>query len=192
MKLILSDLFFRNKHVKDMQYLSVISIATAAGLIGLAANFSQFNNDAANEAGKEKWYTWEEAVELNKTHPKKIMVDVYTDWCGWCKRMDQGAFQNPEVQKYIRENFYPVKLNAEQREQILFGKDTFNFVETGKGRGVNSLAFALLDGKMSYPTIVYLDPNFRRIMVSPGYKESTDLLNELKFTQEEGWKKNKK
>jgi len=34
------------------------------------------------------WYSWEEAVEANKEEPRKFFVDVYTDWCGWCKRMD--------------------------------------------------------------------------------------------------------
>ena len=67
-----------------------------------------------------KWYTWEEAVALNKTKPKKIVVDVFTNWCGWCKKMDKGAFSDPAVAAYIAANFYPVKLNAEQREEINF------------------------------------------------------------------------
>lgn len=168
-----------------MRYLTVIAIATAAGMIGLAANFNKIKPAPESVAGEGKWYTWEQAVELNKTKPKKMLVDVYTDWCGWCKRMDKTTFSDPEVVKYLADNFYPVKLNAEQREAIIFGKDTFNYVETGKGRGVNTLAYALLDGKMGYPTIVYLDEQYRRIMISPGYKEISDLMTEMKFAKEE-------
>lgn len=138
-----------------------------------------------------KWYTWEEAVELNKTKPKKIVVDVYTDWCGWCKRMDKGAFSDPVVMSYIAEHFYPVKLNAEQREEIKFNGDSFGFVANENKRGgVHSLAYALLDGKMGYPTLVYLNEKYERIMISPGFKESPDLMKELRFAADEIYKTN--
>jgi thioredoxin-related protein len=171
-----------------MHYLSAIAITAATGLIGLVAHFSGFTTSAPKEVAG-KWYTWEEAVELNKTKPKKIVVDVYTDWCGWCKKMEKAAFSNGEVTKYMADNFYPVKLNAEQRDRIIFGRDTFAFVETENGRGVHTLAYALLDGKMGYPTLVYLDQDFRRIMISPGYKEKDDLMKELKFAKEEIYNK---
>ncbi len=137
-----------------------------------------------------KWYTWEEAVELNKTKPRKIMVDVFTDWCGWCKKMDKGAFSDPAVTAYLEANFYPVKLNAEQRKDIRFSDQTFSFVAGENGRGgAHSLAVALLDGQMSYPTLVYLNEKYERIMISPGFKESSDLLKELRFAAEEIYNK---
>ncbi|MDO8365437.1 MAG: DUF255 domain-containing protein [Saprospiraceae bacterium] len=137
-----------------------------------------------------KWYTWEEAVALNKTKPKKIVVDVFTNWCGWCKKMDKGAFSDPAVMAYINENFYPVKLNAEQREEIKFSEETFGFVANDNGRGgIHSLAYALLDGKMGYPTLVYLNEKYERIMISPGFKESPDLMKELRFAAEEIYNK---
>ena len=133
-----------------------------------------------------KWVTWEEAVELNKTSPKKILVDVYTNWCGWCKRMDKGTFSDPGVAAYVNEHFYAVKLNAEQKADIKFNSEVFGFVPNDSGRGgVHSLAYALLDGKMGYPSMVYLNEKYERIMISPGYKESTDMLKELKFAAEE-------
>ncbi len=133
-----------------------------------------------------KWYTWEEAVALNKVTPKKMMVDVYTDWCGWCKKMDKGAFVDPEVAAYIAANFYPVKFNAEQRTEIKFNEETFGFVANDNGRGgVHSLAYALLDGHMGYPTLVYLNEKLERIMISPGFKETPDLMKELHFAAEE-------
>lgn len=137
-----------------------------------------------------KWYTWEEAVALNKSKPKKIMVDVYTNWCGWCKKMDKGAFADPAVATYITANFYPVKLNAEQREAIQFNDEKLEFVANDNGRGgVHALAYALLDGHMGYPTLVYLNEKYERIMISPGFKESNDLMKELRFAAEEIYSK---
>ena len=142
------------------------------------------------EAEPLKWYTWEEAVELNKTKPKKIVVDVFTDWCGWCKKMDKGAFLDPAVMAYIGENFYPVKFNAEQKAEIKFNNETFGFIANDNGRGgVHSLAYALLDGHMGYPTLVYLNEKYERIMISPGFKETPDLMKELHFAAEEMYTK---
>jgi Highly conserved protein containing a thioredoxin domain len=137
-----------------------------------------------------KWYTWEEAVELNKTKPKKIVVDVYTDWCGWCKKMDKGAFSDAQVMAYINTHFYPVKLNAEQRADIKFNGESFGFVANDNGRGgVHTLAYALLDGRMGYPSLVYLNEKYERIMISPGFKEAPDLMKELHFAAEEMYTK---
>ena len=134
-----------------------------------------------------RWYTWEQAVELNKKAPKKIFVDVFTPWCGWCKVMDRETFTKDDVAAYMSENFYCVKLNAEQREPITYEGKKFEFVTEGKS-GVHTLAYALLDGKMSYPTVVYLNERFERIMISPGYKKPEQILPELKFTKEEAYK----
>jgi thioredoxin-related protein len=133
------------------------------------------------------WYSWEQAVELNKKVPKKIFVDVYTDWCGWCKVMDRETFSKEDVAAYMSQNFYCVKLNAEQREPINFAGQKFEYVQEGRN-GVNSFAHSLLDGKMSYPTVVYLTEKFERIMISPGYKKAEQILPELKYTKEEAYK----
>ena len=91
---------------------------------------------------------------------------------------------------YIAANFYPVKLNAEQREEIKFSDESFSFVAGENGRGgVHALAYALLEGKMGYPTLVYLNEKYERIMISPGFKETPDLLKELKFAAEEIYNK---
>jgi uncharacterized protein YyaL (SSP411 family) len=64
------------------------------------------------EAGLVKWLTFEEAIALHKENPKKVLIDLYTDWCGWCKVMDRETYSNAEISTYINENFYPIKFNA--------------------------------------------------------------------------------
>lgn len=155
-------------------------------LFFMASAFTAVRPLEQSQAGEAiVWYTWEEAVALNKTKPKKMMIDLYTDWCGWCKVMDKKTFADSEVAAYINKNFYPVKFNAEQKKDVRFNDQTFSYIETGGGRGVHTLAYALLDGKMGYPTIVYLNEKYERILISPGYKEVPDMLKELKFTAEE-------
>lgn len=131
-----------------------------------------------------KWYTFEEAVEASKTTPKKMMIDIYTPWCGWCKKMDKTSFVDPKVTAYLNEHFYAVKLDAEMKEDVLFSGHKFEFMADAGRRGVHTLAYSLLEGKMSYPSIVYMDEKMQRILISPGYKDGNDLLKELKFTGE--------
>lgn len=161
-----------------------------AGLLFSVAAWLMAFRPAVQPVPILKWYTWEEAVELNKTKPKKLFIDVYTDWCGWCKKMDKSTFSDPAVAAYLAENFYPVKLNAEQKAEIKFAGETFKFMEGEGGRGgVHTLAYSLLEGQMGYPAFVYLNEKFERIMISPGYKEAPAMLKELKFTAEEHYNK---
>ena len=125
--------------------------------------FSQENNSI-------HWLSFEQAVELQaqESNSKKIFIDVYTDWCGWCKKMDKNTFQNPEVAAYMKEHFYMVKLDGEGKEPIVFKAQTFSFVPSGRN-GYHELAANLLQGQLSYPTVVYLDENMNMLSPVPGY-----------------------
>lgn len=171
--------------MKKFASVFVALLFAAAGMVA----FTIQKPVVAPAADTLKWYTWEEAVELNKTAPKKLFVDVYTDWCGWCKRMDKTTFADSTVAAYLASNFYPVKLNAEQKADIQFNGQTFKYIDSGNGRGVHSLAYSLLDGNMRYPNFVYLNEKYERIMISPGYKEPADIVKELKFAAEEQYNK---
>lgn len=158
-------------------------------VLGLAVTaFVASDRKKTPAADSIKWYTWDEAVNLNKKKPKKIFIDVYTDWCGWCKRMDAQTFTNPEVIGYMNANFYPVKFNAEQKETIKFQDKEFGYQQGERGRGVHMLAYSLLDGRLGYPAFVMLNEKYERIALSPGYKEAPQLMKELKFAKEEIYK----
>lgn len=161
----------------------------AMALIAVGMLVSAFTPVVSPAPTELKWYTWEEALNLQKTAPKKIFVDVYTDWCGWCKRMDQTTFKDSSVMDYMAKNFYCVKFNAEQKDAIEFNGHKFEWVDTGNGRGVHMLAYSLLDGRLGYPAFVYLNEKFERIMISPGYKVPDDILKELHFAAEEHYTK---
>jgi thioredoxin-related protein len=118
-----------------------------------------------NEAKKASitWYTIEQAAELSKKTPKKILVDVYTDWCGWCKKMDATTFKDEAIVNYVNEHFYAVKLNAEQKEDINFNGKVYKNQQPGTSKSPNDFAKFLLNGQMGYPTIVFLDENLANL-----------------------------
>ncbi len=126
-------------------------------------------------AQKITWLTLEQAIEKSKVEKKKIFIDVYTDWCGWCKHMDRTTFEDSLVIKEVNEHWYAVKFNAEQRKDVLFRGKVYKFIPNGKGGGVHELALLLLQNQMSYPTVVFLDENALTIQAIPGYREATSM-----------------
>lgn len=141
-----------------------------------------------------RWYTMEEVAAIKAKNPKDtkmVFVDVYTDWCGWCKRMDATTFKDPSVMEVLSDKYYPVKFNAEQKSDITLGEKTYKFVASGR-RGYHELAAALLQGKMSYPSFVFLDENMNMIQPLAGYRQTKEMLPILHYIGEkryndQGW-----
>ncbi len=142
----------------------------------------------AQETTKIKWYSIEEAVKLNKKHQKKFFVDCYTDWCGWCKKMDAGTFTDPIIVEYMNKNFWPVKLDAETQDTIVVNDQTFVSTNPGGKRASHQLAVALLNGKMSYPSFVFLDDEVKLITVLPGFNPPEKLEPVLHYIAEGKYK----
>lgn len=126
------------------------------------------------------WLTFEQAVEKSKTEKRKIFIDVYTDWCGWCKVMDKNTFSEPLIAKILNEQFYPVKFDAEQKEDVVFNGNTFKFVAYGN-KGSHQLAMALLNNQLAYPTVVFLDEEFRMIQPLQGYQKAPEFHKVIQF-----------
>ncbi len=143
-----------------------------------------------NQETPVKWMSFEQAIEKSKTEKRKIFIDVYTDWCGWCKVMDKNTFSETQVAKILNEKFYPVKLDAEQKEDIVFNGTTFKFIPSGNN-GTHQLALALLNNQLSYPTVVFLDENFRMIQPLQGYQKAEDFHKIIQFIGEDHFRKMK-
>ena len=152
---------------------SVFVIAFLLVLVG-AKNPPEKTNAEIN------WISFEEAVALNKENPKKVLIDLYTDWCGWCKKMDKDTFQNPEVAAYMNENFIMVKMDGEGKEPLDFNGRTFKYIPSGK-RGYHELAAALLQGRLSYPTVVFLDEDMKMLSPVPGYQKVGPFLQIARY-----------
>ncbi|MFA8435616.1 MAG: DUF255 domain-containing protein [Marinifilaceae bacterium] len=132
-----------------------------------------------------RWMNLETAMKAYEKQEKPLLIDIYTDWCGWCKRMDKTTYSNPSIAAYINTYFYPVKLNAEKRDTILLEGKTYAPV---RGQKAHPLAVKLLEGKLSYPSTIFWerDANFR--LRVPGFLDVKLMEPFLVYFAEKAYK----
>ncbi|MEO1262927.1 MAG: DUF255 domain-containing protein [Bacteroidota bacterium] len=137
--------------------------------------FSFRNSHPVNESkvapvpGQIEWLSWEEAQLKMQVEKKKLFVDIYTDWCTWCKKMDTNTFRQPHIVKYLNEHYYAIRFDAEYKEDIDFMGKTYQFTKNGN-RGYHELAAEITRGRLTFPTIVFMDESQSLIQSVPGYR----------------------
>jgi len=157
-------------------------------LVVLLASFKPIDKDTS---GKINWVTIEEAIELQKTSPKKIIMDVYTNWCGPCKMLDKNTFGNEDVANYINEHFYAVKFNGEGNESVTYKDKTFgnpNYDAAKANRRNSAHEFTRVLKVRAYPTMVFFDEEANFITPVTGYLKPRQLELYLKLFQSDKYK----
>lgn len=142
---------------------------------------------ASAQTATVKWYSIEEAVAIAQKSPRPIFVDAYTDWCGWCKKLDKDTFSNPVIAEVLNTKYYAVKFDAEGKEPVTFqGR---KFVNDGSLGKTHQLAYALLQGKLGYPSLVFLTAGSELITPVSGYKTPAQLEPLLSYFAGTSWQK---
>lgn len=149
----------------------------SVGLLVFAAVFTFLSFDSKPKE-KVNWISFEELEKAYAKQPKPIIVDLYTNWCGWCKEMDRTTYSNAKVAAYINENYYAVKYNAESTDSVRFNKMKYGF---NKGLKTNELALYLSFGERSYPNTIFLSSMNARPAPLSGYMKPKEIEAPLRY-----------
>jgi len=162
-----------------MKYLSA-SLSTALLLTLIAFGNSGCSSDKADAKNDSKtvknddatpgFTTFETAFAQAKDTKKMVLVDVYTDWCVWCKRMDHDTYPDPKVQAELTKYFTAAKLNAESTTMRTF-----------KGALNSEQQIASHWGVTGYPTLVFMTADGEVVQTIPGYVPPAEFPYVLKF-----------
>lgn len=153
-----------------MKVKSIFILAIAVFIFG-------FSQNEPREKEQVNWLSTDEVQQKLKTDPKPVLVDLYTDWCYWCKVMDKRTYQNEKVIAYINQHFYAIKLNAETRDTILWNNQDYTYKTRYK---VNQFTMFATGGKLRFPsTIIFTRPDDP--VSIPGYLRTGDIESVLKY-----------
>jgi thioredoxin-related protein len=151
---------------------------------GLIAQHNQIN-----------WMSVDEVQAAMDNEPKKILMDVYTSWCGPCKMMMKNTFTDPNVIEYINKHYYAVKFNAEGEKEVTFKGNTYknpnydpNKANTRNGTHEFTMAVAPVNGRIAYPTIVYMDENYAILSPVQGYLKPDQIMPILSYFGDNSYK----
>ena len=133
-----------------------------------------------------EWVSPEAAENILLTENKPVIINIYTNWCGWCKLMDKKTWRSPELISYVNEKFAAVKFNAEGNALVKWSNREFILQ---KGKRTHDFALYISGGRLSYPTLIIIPAAGMEPQIIPGYLTPGEIEPVLKYFGEGYWKK---
>jgi len=116
------------------------------------------------------WLGWNAGLKRAADTRRPVLVDVYTDWCGWCKRMDRDVYARDDVRNYLVKHFVTVRLDAESADPATYA-----------GKQYTGRTLAQRFGISGYPTTIFLRANSEHLVNVPGYVPADQFLLLLRY-----------
>ncbi len=136
--------------------------------------YAGFGPPQGGKKSELRWYKLTEGLEAAEKADKKVLVDIYTEWCGWCKKMDEEVYTDAGVMEYLDERYILVKMDAESPDQVEYAGEKMSEEQLSSAFGVRG-----------FPTTIFLLPNGEPITLLPGYIQAEQFLGILTYIGED-------
>jgi thioredoxin-related protein len=159
---------------------TALCVAIAMGCNGKSGskNDSKAPADTLSQREAGMWLPFNEGMALAAKEKKIVVIDFYTTWCHWCKVMDRETFADPEVKKYLAENFVTIRMDAEStREKVSY-----------KGTDLTPVGLARRFGVRGFPSLAYLNRDGELVTIVPGFIPPKMFMPLLRTMQKECYK----
>ena len=130
--------------------------------------FSTLVAEPESDLGSINWVPISEVENLIDKNPRKVFIDIYADWCGWCKVMDRSTFKDTDVVSYLTENYYSVRIDADSEAIITF-----------QGEKLTERAFVRSLGIQGLPTSILMNETLKKVKPMTGYQEAPEFLRAI-------------
>jgi thioredoxin-related protein len=140
----------------------------------LGGDETKKNPSSTQKADTLIWYRYDEGLAKAKKEKKHVMVAFYTNWCGWCKRMDKITYADEKVKKVLTGSYVTIKVNAESKEQVQVD-----------GKKITEKELAQQFRARSFPTTWFLKQSGDKIAPYLGYVDATAFVNVLNFIKDD-------
>ncbi len=156
-------------------------------LFALIACFFVFSSGKVKPTEKEKinWMSLEQANVKMMSQSRPVLMDLYTNWCYWCKVMDKKTYNNAKVISYINDHFYAVKVNAEAKDTVDWDNKKYTFNSNDK---INNFAIYVTQGQLAFPNTIIFPEIDQQPASIPGYMEPKEIEVILKYFGEGNYK----
>lgn len=128
-------------------------------------------SSAQTQSPLVKWVSFQEALEQSPDTEKKVLVDIFAPWCGWCTKMQNEAYMDKQILEYLESNFVSARLDISVQDDTLYYNDL----------ALPSAHLAAGFGAEGTPTTVFLTEQGEYITRLPGYAKPEEFLTVLKF-----------
>ncbi len=139
------------------KFLSIFALAFATLML---SSFTQPNEGL-------DWKDFNEGYAKAKKEKKIALIDAYTEWCGWCKKMDRDTYANAGIAEKIKKNFVPIKFNPELDQQYTLDGKTYS--------GMELLSILSNRQQSGYPTTFFIITTTKKILIEVGYQNATQF-----------------
>ena len=143
----------------------------------LFANSQSFSDTPVNKP-LIHWQSFQQTDKLLKENPKKVFITLYTSWCKWCKKLEGEVLADTVLSNYINGHYYAIRFNAESKEDVSFFGQTFSYDPIAK---VHSLALALMEGEIGYPSSFILNEELELLQPVKGFVKKEEISPILQF-----------